>query len=99
VLFYVLAQSTDAPFLFSNGQFQLLVEAMDAFQILGAEQFEQQGGDLREIAENAFYFGMKAVIFGALVHGEFRCEKQWECHTPKCAIGRSIGSFTTLPRG
>lgn len=37
VLFYVLAQSADTSFLFSNREFKLLVEAADSRQIFGAE--------------------------------------------------------------
>jgi hypothetical protein len=40
VFFDVLAQSTDSAFLFPNGEFKFLVQAMDACQILRTEQFE-----------------------------------------------------------
>jgi len=73
VLFYVLAQSSDRTFFFANGELKFLVEAMDARQILGTEQLKQERGHLREITEHAFDFGMKAVIFRAVGHLQFRC--------------------------
>jgi hypothetical protein len=68
VFFYVLAQGANAAFFLADGEFQFFVEVMNAIEVLGAEQFQQQGGDLREIAESTFNLAMKAIIFGAFDH-------------------------------
>ena len=68
VLFNVLTQSPKATLFFSDRHLQFFIETADAFQVFGAEQFEQERRCLREIAENVFYLVMKPVILCTLSH-------------------------------
>jgi len=73
MLFYMLTHSTNRTFLFSNGKFKFLIKSMHPFQVFGAEQLKQECAYLGEITKNAFYVGMKAVVFRAVGHNQFRC--------------------------
>ena len=75
VLFYVLSQRADTTFLLPNSEFQFSVEAVDAPKILRTEQFKQECGHLREIAEDIFYSGVQTLVFGALDHYTLVAEK------------------------
>lgn len=68
MLFCVLTQGAKTTFFLANGEFQFLVEAIDAVQVLGTEKLKQKRGYLREITENVFYFGGEPLIFGAFDH-------------------------------
>ena len=68
MLFYVLTQSPETSFFRADRKFQLLVETMDAFHVLGTKQIENKGGYLGQIPEDIFHFSGEPFVFRAVGH-------------------------------
>jgi hypothetical protein len=68
VLTDVLAKGAYAAFLLANRQFQLSVQAVDGFEVLGTEHVHQEGRYLGQIAEDIFHLATEAIEFGAFAH-------------------------------
>jgi hypothetical protein len=71
-----LAQGSEAIFLLANGEFWFFLEAVKTIQILGAKQFKEERGHLREITEDFFYLAVETVILATLTHHKFVAEKR-----------------------
>ncbi len=68
MIFYVLTQSPETSFFRADRKFQLLVETMDAFHVLGTKQIENKGGYLGQIPEDIFHFSGEPFVFRAVGH-------------------------------
>jgi len=68
VLFHMLPQRTQRPFLSAQRQFQLPIKPMDAIQILRTEHFQQKRARLRKISKHVFQVSMQTIIFLAVSH-------------------------------
>ena len=63
MLSQVLAQRSDSAFFFADCEFQLFVDAARRSELLRAEQFQLQRGEVRDLGQDIFHLIAKTFVF------------------------------------